>query len=196
MNYSLSDAQKRNTEPIRHYNPQSMADYYRFRPWLGLFRSLKIILYFGIFITQLILDKWFNQEEKNKQKRAEKLRKILTKLGPTFIKVGQALSTRPDLIRKDFLEELIKLQDQLPPFDNDTALAIIERELDLEINQAYKEFSAYPIAAASLGQVYKAVLHTGEEVAVKVQRPNLLPVISLDLYLMRLASRWVAHFYL
>lgn len=194
MNYSLSDAQKRNTEPIRHYNPRSIADYYRFRPWLGIFRSLKIILYFGIFITQLTLDKWFNQEQKNKQKRAEKLRKILTKLGPTFIKVGQALSTRPDLIRKDFLEELIKLQDQLPSFDNDTALAIIEKELDLEITQAYKEFSTYPIAAASLGQVYKAVLHTGEEVAVKVQRPNLLPVISLDLYLMRLTSRWVAPF--
>ncbi|WP_017294374.1 ABC1 kinase family protein [Geminocystis herdmanii] len=194
MNYSLSDAQKRNTEPIRHYNPQSIADYYRFRPWLGIFRSLKIILYFGIFIIQLTLDKWFHQEQKNKQKRAEKLRKILTKLGPTFIKVGQALSTRPDLIRKDFLEELIKLQDQLPSFDNDTALAIIEKELDLEITQAYKEFSTYPIAAASLGQVYKAVLHTGEEVAVKVQRPNLLPVISLDLYLMRLASRWIAPF--
>lgn len=194
MNYSLSDAQKRNTEPVRHYNPQSIADYYRFRPWLGIFRSLKIILYFGIFIIQLTLDKWFHQEQKNKQKRAEKLRKILTKLGPTFIKVGQALSTRPDLIRKDFLEELIKLQDQLPSFDNDTALAIIEKELDLEINQAYKEFSTYPIAAASLGQVYKAVLHTGEEVAVKVQRPNLLPVISLDLYLMRLASSWVAPF--
>ncbi|MGI0481070.1 ABC1 kinase family protein [Geminocystis sp. CENA526] len=194
MNYSLSDAQKRNTEPLRHYNPRSIADYYRFRPWLGIFRSLKIILYFGIFIIQLTLDKLFNQEEQNKQKRAEDLRKILTKLGPTFIKVGQALSTRPDLIRKDFLEELIKLQDQLPPFDNDTALAIIERELDLEITEAYKEFSTSPIAAASLGQVYKAVLHTGEEVAVKVQRPNLLPVISLDLYLMRLASRWVAPF--
>ncbi|BAQ66651.1 AarF/ABC1/UbiB kinase family protein [Geminocystis sp. NIES-3709] len=194
MNYSSSDAQKRNTEPIRHYNPRSIAQYYRYRPWLAIFRSLKIIFYFGVFILQLILDKWFNQEENNKQKRAEQLRKILTKLGPTFIKVGQALSTRPDLVRKDFLEELIKLQDQLPPFDTKIAFNIIEKELDLEVEDAYKEISSQPIAAASLGQVYKAVLHTGEEVAVKVQRPNLLPVITLDLYLMRLASAWVAPF--
>ncbi|NCO76154.1 MAG: AarF/ABC1/UbiB kinase family protein [Cyanobacteria bacterium] len=190
MNYSSSDVQTRDAQ----YNANVIAQYYRYRPWLAIFRSLKIIIYFGVFIIQLTLDKWFKQEEKNKLKRAEKLRKILTKLGPTFIKVGQALSTRPDLIRKDFLEELIKLQDQLPPFENEIAFEIIERELDLKIKEAYREISSNPVAAASLGQVYKAVLHTGEEVAVKVQRPNLLPVISLDLYLMRLASSWVAPF--
>jgi len=190
VNYSSSDVQTRDAQ----YNANVIAQYYRYRPWLAIFRSLKIIIYFGVFIIQLTLDKWFKQEEKNKLKRAEKLRKILTKLGPTFIKVGQALSTRPDLIRKDFLEELIKLQDQLPPFENEIAFEIIERELDLKIKEAYREISSNPVAAASLGQVYKAVLHTGEEVAVKVQRPNLLPVISLDLYLMRLASSWVAPF--
>jgi predicted unusual protein kinase regulating ubiquinone biosynthesis (AarF/ABC1/UbiB family) len=194
VNYSSSDAHKRDTEPLRRYSAEDIAKYYRYRPWLALFRSFKIIFYFTVFITQLTLDKWFKQKEKNKLKRAEQLRKILTKLGPTFIKVGQALSTRPDLIRKDFLEELIKLQDQLPPFDSKIAFEIIERELDLEVEEAYKEISAVPVAAASLGQVYKAVLHTGEEVAVKVQRPNLLPVIRLDLYLMRLASQWIAPF--
>jgi predicted unusual protein kinase regulating ubiquinone biosynthesis (AarF/ABC1/UbiB family) len=194
VNYSSSDAHKRDTEPLRRYSAEDIAKYYSYRPWLALSRSLKIIFYFAVFTTQLTLDKWFNQRENNKQKRAEQLRKILTKLGPTFIKVGQALSTRPDLIRKDFLEELIKLQDQLPPFDSKIAFEIIERELDLEVEEAYKEISVKPVAAASLGQVYKAVLHTGEEVAVKVQRPNLLPVICLDLYLMRLASRWVAFF--
>jgi predicted unusual protein kinase regulating ubiquinone biosynthesis (AarF/ABC1/UbiB family) len=110
-------------------------------------------------------------------------------LGPTFIKVGQALSTRPDLVRKDFLDELVKLQDQLPPFDNDIAFAMIETELGMPVEKAYKEISSAPVAAASLGQVYKAILPTGEEVAVKVQRPNLRPLLSLDLYLMRWAAQ-------
>nr|WP_199295575.1 AarF/ABC1/UbiB kinase family protein [Cyanobacterium aponinum] len=176
------------------YSPDAIAQYYNRRPWLAMWRGLKIITYFGIFIIQLILDKWFNLEEKNKLKRAEQIRKILTKLGPTFIKVGQALSTRPDLIRRDFLEELIKLQDQLPPFDNDLAFSIIEKELDLKIEDAYREISPKPVAAASLGQVYRGFLHTGEEVAIKVQRPNLIPVITLDLYLMRWASRWISPF--
>jgi len=182
------------SDSIIRYDSRAIARYYGNRPWLALFRTLRIISLFSVFILQLVFDKWFKQEEKNKQKRAERLRKILTKLGVTFIKVGQALSTRPDLIRKDFLEELIKLQDQLPPFDNETAFEIIERELDRTVEQAYREISPNPIAAASLGQVYRAILHTGEDVAVKVQRPNLLPVITLDLYLMRLGSKWVAPF--
>ena len=115
----------------------------------------------------------------------------MTKLGPTYIKVGQALSTRPDLIRKDFLDELIKLQDQLPAFDNRVALRIIESELGRSIDEVYQEFSPNPVAAASLGQVYKATLHTGEKVAVKVQRPNLRPILNLDLYLMRRLAGWV-----
>jgi predicted unusual protein kinase regulating ubiquinone biosynthesis (AarF/ABC1/UbiB family) len=106
--------------------------------------------------------------------------------------VGQALSTRPDLVRKDFLDELIKLQDQLPPFDNAIAFSIIETELGRPIKEIFSQISPQPVAAASLGQVYRAFLHTGEEVAVKVQRPNLLPTIKLDLYLMRWAASWLS----
>ena len=124
--------------------------------------------------------------------RATHLRHVLTDLGPTYIKVGQALSTRPDLIRKDFLEELTKLQDQLPPFNHDQAMAIIEAELEQDLDLIYSDISPEPIAAASLGQVYHARLRTGEEVAVKVQRPNLLPVLTLDLYLMRWAAGWLS----
>lgn len=185
MAYSNFNPHKQDSEALRTYSPEAIAGYYNRRPWLVLWRGFKIFFYFAVFILQLKLDQWFHREEKNKLKRAQQIREILTKLGPTFIKVGQALSTRPDLIRKDFLAELIKLQDQLPPFDNEIAFAIIEEQLDLKVTEAYKEISSCPIAAASLGQVYKGVLHTGEEVAIKVQRPNLLPVISLDLYLMR-----------
>ena len=185
MTYSNFNPHRQDSEPLRRYSADAIARYYNRRPWLVWWRGLKIFFSFAIFISQLLLDKWFNQEENNKLKRAQQIRKLLTNLGPTFIKVGQALSTRPDLIRKDFLAELIKLQDQLPPFDNKIAFGIIEKQLDLKITEAYKEISAQPVAAASLGQVYKGILHTGEEVAIKVQRPNLLPVITLDLYLMR-----------
>lgn len=177
---------------LKRYNPDAIARYYRYRPWLTLGRLFKITWYFVTFILGLKWDEWQNQVEQNKGKRATQLRNILTRLGPTFIKVGQALSTRPDLIRKDFLEELIKLQDQLPAFDNAIAYGIIETELGRSISEIYSELSPSPVAAASLGQVYRGRLISGEEVAVKVQRPNLRPVLTLDLYLMRWAASWLA----
>ena len=180
---------------LRRYNAAAIAKCFRIRPWLYIWRTLTIVWFFGTFLFSLLWDKWTDGKGKNKQKRASELRHILTYLGPTFIKVGQALSTRPDLIRKDFLDELIKLQDRLPPFDNQIAFAIIESELDCSVDEAYREISPHPVAAASLGQVYRAVLHTGEEVAVKVQRPNLRPMLALDLFLMRCAAqrfgRWL-----
>ncbi|MCG6135060.1 MAG: AarF/ABC1/UbiB kinase family protein [Nostoc sp. LLA-1] len=179
---------------LRRYNPDAIARHYRYRPWLAWGRMLKIIWYFAGFILSLKWDEWQDQIELNKGKRAIQLRELLTRLGPTFIKVGQALSTRPDLVRKDFLEELIKLQDQLPAFDNALAYQIIEKELDRPITEVYSELSPSPVAAASLGQVYRGRLLSGEEVAVKVQRPHLRPVITLDLYLMRWVAGWLAPF--
>lgn len=177
---------------LRRYNSDAIARHYRYRPWLAWGRMLQVIWSFAVFIFSLKWDEWQDKVEQNKGKRATELRELLTRLGPTFIKVGQALSTRPDLIRKDFLEELIKLQDQLPPFDSAIAYQIIETELDRPISDVYSELSPSPVAAASLGQVYRGRLLTGEEVAVKVQRPNLRPVITLDLYLMRWIAGWLA----
>lgn len=188
----MSQYQLVSPEPPRRYNAEAIAKQYRFRPWAAIWRAFTIVWFFSRFILSLKLDEWGNQVEQNKFKRASQLRKILTVLGPTFIKVGQALSTRPDLIRKDFLDELIKLQDQLPPFNNALAFSIIERELGCSLKEAYRELSPNPVAAASLGQVYRGFLHSGEEVAVKVQRPNLLPTIQLDLYLMRWAAGWLS----
>lgn len=180
------------TQLIR-YSPDAVASYYRFRPWRVWARAIKIIWNMLGFILGLKSDEWFDRVEQNKLKRATQLRMMLTKLGPTFIKVGQALSTRPDLIRKDFLEELIKLQDQLPPFDSNLAYRIIEAQLGESISKIYSELSPTPVAAASLGQVYRGCLaSTGEEVAVKVQRPNLRPTLMLDLYLMRWAAGWLS----
>ncbi|MBZ8179034.1 AarF/ABC1/UbiB kinase family protein [Oscillatoria salina IIICB1] len=179
-------------EGIRRYDAQEIARYCRRHLWKVIGRALTIAWFFGTFIIALQLDKWRGQQEIDKYKRARQLRQILTRLGPTFIKVGQALSTRPDLIRKDFLQELTKLQDQLPPFDSDRAFKIIETELSRKVSELYQEIAPQPVAAASLGQVYRAFLHSGEEVAVKVQRPDLLPIVTLDLYLMRWGASLLA----
>lgn len=177
---------------LRRYDANAIARYYRLRPWLAVWRSLRIIFSFlGLFL-ELKFDQWQHREILNQSNRAIQLRRTLISLGPTYIKVGQALSTRPDLIRKDFLEELTKLQDQLPPFSNAIAFNIIESQLDRSVDELYKEISPVPVAAASLGQVYRARLYSGEEVAVKVQRPNLLPILTLDLYLLRWAAGWLA----
>ncbi len=172
----------------RRYDPQAIAQYYRNRPWKAIWRTISVVWSFAGFVIGMLWDSWQHEVAAHQPERAAHLRLILTRLGPTFIKVGQALSTRPDLIRKDFLIELIKLQDQLPPFDSARAFEIIEVELDRKISETYSQISPEPVAAASLGQVYRARLITGEEVAVKVQRPNLLPILSLDLYLMRWAA--------
>ncbi|MFN6179339.1 MAG: ABC1 kinase family protein [Dolichospermum sp.] len=177
---------------LKQYNPEAIARYFRYRPWLVWGRLLSIIWSFAGFVFSLKWDEWQEQVEENQGQRAIELRNLLTRLGPTFIKVGQALSTRPDLIRKDFLAELVKLQDQLPPFDNALAYQIIETELDRSIGEIFRDLSPQPVAAASLGQVYHGHLVSGEEVAVKVQRPNLRPLLTKDLYLMRWVASWLA----
>ena len=100
----MSQYQLVSPEPPRRYSAKAIANHYRFRPWAVIWRAFTIVWFFSRFVLSLKLDEWGNQVEQNKFKRASQLRKILTKLGPTFIKVGQALSTRPDLIRKDFLD--------------------------------------------------------------------------------------------
>jgi predicted unusual protein kinase regulating ubiquinone biosynthesis (AarF/ABC1/UbiB family) len=179
---------------LRRYDPQAIASYYNRRPWLVIWRALTVVWLFAGFSIGLLLDRSIGNTEVNKNQRANQLREILTQLGPNYIKVGQSLSTRPDLVRQDFLDELIKLQDQLPPFDNELAMQIIESQLKRSVEELYKEISPCPVAAASLGQVYKARLYSGEEVAVKVQRPNLLPIITRDLYLLRWAATWIKPF--
>ena len=116
---------------------------------------------------------------------ARRILNTLTGLGPCFIKLGQALSTRPDLVRRDWLEELTRLQDDLPAFPHATALACIREELGAPAEELFEEFPDTPIAAASLGQVYKARLQGQHWVAVKVQRPNLTFILRRDLVLIR-----------
>jgi predicted unusual protein kinase regulating ubiquinone biosynthesis (AarF/ABC1/UbiB family) len=125
---------------------------------------------------------------KVQQQLARRILTSLTSLGPCFIKVGQALSTRPDLVRRDWLEELSRLQDDLPPFPCALARQTIATELGVPITEAFAEFPNYPVAAASLGQVYRARLKDGRWVAVKVQRPNLPMILRRDLAIIRILA--------
>ena len=114
-------------------------------------------------------------------KQAAWLSKNLIGLGPTFIKIGQALGTRADLLPLAYVKELSTLHDQVPPFSTADAFARIEAELGRSLQQCYAEIDSEPVASASLGQVYRARLSSGEEVAVKVQRPDLERIIGFDI---------------
>jgi len=113
-----------------------------------------------------------NNSQTLKRRRARWLVKTLLDLGPTFIKIGQALSTRADLLPVEYVDALADLQDRVPAFSTEAAIALIESELGSGIYALYRDFEPIPLAAASLGQVHKARLHTGEYVVVKVQRPG------------------------
>jgi predicted unusual protein kinase regulating ubiquinone biosynthesis (AarF/ABC1/UbiB family) len=132
--------------------------------------------------------------EANQEKQAVWLKEKLIELGPTFIKMGQSMGTRADLLPLPFVKELGTLVDQVPPFPNDVAFSILEHELGHKINEVYAEFELEPVAAASLGQVYRARLHTGEEVAVKVQRPNLEATIKGDIVILKKVANFAERF--
>ncbi len=116
--------------------------------------------------------------------RAMRVRMALEELGPTFIKMGQILSTRPDLLPVEFIQELPKLQDKVPPFPFSDARRIIEEELQKPLEEVFPHFDEHPLAAASIGQVHRARTIDGEEVVVKVQRPDIRKTIEVDLEIM------------
>jgi ubiquinone biosynthesis protein len=122
----------------------------------------------------------------------ERLRHTLERLGPAFVKIGQAASTRSDIIPEPFIDELRKLQDQVAPFPFEQAREVVERELGAPISEVFKEFDPVPLASASLGQVHRAVLPDGTKVAVKVQRPGVRDVVDTDLDILVTQARFVA----
>ncbi len=130
----------------------------------------------------------------NQQRQAVWLKEKLIELGQTFVKIGQSMGTLPDLLPLPFVIALGELQDSVPPFPNEIAFARIEKDLGKKINEAYAEFELEPVAAASLGQVYRARRHSGEEVAVKVQRPNLEAIIKGDLGILKKVARFAERF--
>ncbi|XP_078439015.1 protein kinase superfamily protein [Wolffia australiana] len=162
-------------------------------------RSLDVWSFVLSFRARLLLEnaKWaypdgFSEEKQKSRRRktASWLREQVLQLGPTFIKLGQLSSTRSDLFPKEFVEELAKLQDRVPAFSPEKAKAFVQAELGAPINVLFKEFEERPIAAASLGQVHRAILHNGEKVVVKIQRPGLKKLFDIDLRNLKLVAEY------
>ncbi|KAL7583356.1 hypothetical protein Lser_V15G45547 [Lactuca serriola] len=130
------------------------------------------------------------KQKTRRKKTASWLRERVLQLGPTFIKIGQLSSTRSDLFPHEIIHELAKLQDRVPAFSSTKAKCLIERELGAPVDELFKEFEDQPIAAASLGQVHRAILHNGERVVVKVQRPGLKKLFEIDLRVLKLIAEF------
>jgi ubiquinone biosynthesis protein len=146
-----------------------------------LVETLKIEQYIEIGL-QMISRK--RRERLEKLTRAERTRMALEDLGPTYIKLGQVLSTRPDLVSLEFVKEFAKLQDKVPPFSFEAVRETIESELKRPMATLFETIDPLPLASASIGQVHRARLHNGDEVAVKIQRPEIEKIVEVDLEIM------------
>eukprot|EP00249_Psilotum_nudum_P015268 c25233_g1_i1 orf=941-3481(-) len=168
----------------------------RFKAYSTIQRSIEIWSFVIVFLlkTWLINRKFVYRggmtEEKMKGRRkslAKWLKDGILRLGPTFIKIGQQFSTRVDILPQEYVDELTELQDQVPPFESEIAIKIVENELGRPVDRIFERFDRDPIAAASLGQVHRATLF-GEEVVVKVQRPGLKDLFDIDLRNLRVIA--------
>ncbi len=175
------------------YDPETIAKIYQKNPKRLFKRLWQTLVPIFAYIISIGWDKLTGQLKKEVKARfrARQLTELLVELGPAFVKAGQALSTRPDIIPVVLLEELSQLQDQLPGFDGDKAMELIEEDLGKKIDEIFLSIDKEPISAASLGQVHKAILHNKDVVAVKVQRPGLREQITLDLYIVRNIAYWL-----
>ncbi len=155
-------------------------------------RQLEIFGFTMQFLTFLLWDRLTGANRgKKRQRRAKWLVDRLMNLGPTFIKIGQSLSTRADLIPLEYIEQLTQLQDRVTEFNSQEAIRVIETELGQTLDNLFASFSVSPLACASLGQVHRARLLGGEEVVIKVQRPNLEGLFNLDFEVLHRLTRWL-----
>ncbi|MFN9629712.1 MAG: ABC1 kinase family protein [Cyanobacteriota bacterium] len=175
------------------YDPAAISRIYAGHPQRLLRRLWQTLVPIGLFLLAVGSDKLTGHlgNPERARARARECAELLAALGPAFIKAGQALSTRPDIVPPVLLEELAQLQDQLPGFDSTLAMACIEDDLGAPIEEIFVSLEKEPISAASLGQVHRGVLKGGQNVAVKVQRPGLREQITLDLYIVRNIADWL-----
>ena len=178
---------------LLEYDPAAITRIYAGHPQRLARRLWQTLVPIGLYLLGVGFD-WLSGQLRNPRHardRAREAANLVASLGPAFIKAGQALSTRPDIVPPVLLEELAQLQDQLPGFDAGLAMACIEEDLGQPIAAVFEQLEREPISAASLGQVHRGVLIGGQKVAVKVQRPGLREQITLDLYIVRNIAAWL-----
>ncbi|XP_052202639.1 uncharacterized aarF domain-containing protein kinase At1g71810, chloroplastic isoform X2 [Diospyros lotus] len=181
--FEISDLE---ADSLTEYSVSKIAAIYWRRPLLLLRRVAQVGATLGRWFALRYLDSVTERSEEMFEVRAAELRQLLVQLGPAYIKIAQAISSRADLIPPSYLDELSLLQDRIAPFSTEVAFNTIEEELGVPIDELFSKISPEPVAAASLGQVYQARLrHSGQVVAVKVQRPGVQAAISLDILILR-----------
>ncbi|GKU91734.1 hypothetical protein SLEP1_g5561 [Rubroshorea leprosula] len=170
------------------YDPQAVADYFSCRPHVVALRLLEVFLSFTFAAIRIRISSSDKGVDGNisQYNFGMVLKETVLKLGPTFIKVGQSLSTRPDIIGAEISKALSELHDQIPPFPRTLAMKIVEEELGSPVESFFSHISQEPVAAASFGQVYQGRTLDGSNVAIKVQRPDLHHVVVRDIYIIRL----------
>ncbi|PRQ24524.1 putative cadmium-transporting ATPase [Rosa chinensis] len=182
----LFDLSASEANSLADYDISKIGAIYRRKPLVVFRRLLQIAFTFGYWFALRFIDAQMERSDQMFEVRAAELRQILVELGPAYVKIAQAISSRPDLIPPSYVDELSLLQDRISPFSNEDAIKTIENELALPIDELFSEISPEPVAAASLGQVYQARLRRrGQLVAVKVQRPGVQAAISLDILILR-----------
>ena len=173
-------------EPLRKYDPLATEKLLFLQPAKWIVRNVQIAIPLATWALGVATDVVTNKEEANRKNRAKQLLNTISGLGPAIIKGGQALASRSDLMPSEYLDQLQKLQDDVPRFANELALATVEEELNVKFDDVFELMDPEPIAAASIGQVYKARLRSnGDLVALKIQRPKCEEIIALDLYVLR-----------
>jgi aarF domain-containing kinase len=177
---------KKVAEPLVKYDPVAAEAklWKQINRWV--IRNFQIAIPLGYWAVSVVLDYVSGRSKSNRRVRAAQLRSAISDLGPAIIKGGQALASRPDLLPSEYLEELQKLQDDVPRFSNTRAFQTVEEELGIKFEDVFELVEPEPVAAASIGQVYKArLVENGDLVALKIQRPRCEEVIALDLYVLR-----------
>lgn len=156
------------------------------KPSVWMRQNLKLLYPATLFVSKIILDHALNRQKQNRRKRAAELLNIFNGLSPALVKAGQSLSSRSDLLPVEYLEALQKLQDRCPPYPTAEAVALFEREMHMKFDDAFTLDHPEPVAAASIGQVYKGTLKSnGAKVAIKIQRPHCEESVAVDLFILR-----------